>query len=272
MNTFEKQLYRDSILYSDFYKYYTQFRNELFDYDLQGTYSKNPELYSEFDGTIYRYFSEIYPNEWNECRLIYQSLIMRLRRLKLRIGFMINLEDCVFATLTFNDHVLDNTNELSRRRYVQRFLKQFNTFYIANVDYGDLFEREHYHVLINVRELDTHLWQYGIINVKHVRRDVKDINCLSEYVLKLSKHAVKNIEFNSHILYSSYFNPTLDKQYSHERKQRLSKLKYYEDNYVNLFGDLIPFDTLEYVSDLGMLSLSDYYLLSDSEQMEMPLD
>ena len=87
------------------------------------------------------------------------SYYSRIRRLKNRITRYLSLGQCIWATLTFSDDVLNNTNESTRRKYVQKYLKSVSSHYIANIDFGsdktyidrngverEGTQREHYHL------------------------------------------------------------------------------------------------------------------------------
>lgn len=103
----------------------------------------------------------------------------------------------VFGTLTFNDEDL-KINKLTRRRYVQRFLKENVIEYIANIDYGKVNNREHYHFIAIIKEnINTKKWK-RIINIKKVNID--SIENTLNYVLKLNNHSFKDTTKNERIL------------------------------------------------------------------------
>jgi hypothetical protein len=127
----------------------------------------------------------------------------------------------VFATLTFNDNYLSKTKR-TRRNYEKNYLEQYSG-YIANIDYGTLNEREHYHALIfiNPINIDKFTYEYhydfkkkrmiknisnfeDIMNVKKYKygytcfqlveqkKDKSiDYEKLSNYVATLTNHAIK---------------------------------------------------------------------------------
>lgn len=127
-------------------------------------------------------------------------LMNRLR--KMMIG-----SKCVFATLTFNDEVLASTSVKTRRRYVSRFLKLCGAEYAANIDFGRLNNREHYHAVIAVERIPQEaldLWRNkcGVVNVEKIRHS-KDNKAVALYMTKLFNHAIKlNTGMNNRILYS----------------------------------------------------------------------
>lgn len=143
--------------------------------------------------------------EYRECEKINRASYKRVARLKERVASMLLNGSCLFITLTFNDETLNETNEKQRRVAVSRYLKQFNCRYVANVDYGKMNHREHYHALINCDNISFDSWRkYGNINVKRVRN--KDISSdktkLAKYICKLSNHAIKETTKRSSLLYS----------------------------------------------------------------------
>jgi len=113
--------------------------------------------------------------------------------------------DCLFLTLTFNDNTLNQTSAETRRKYVRRYLKQFNCAYVANIDFGSENGREHYHAVINTSRIDLALWRsYGNINVERVRNKSIELNKtrLSKYISKLSNHAIKETTRRCCLIYS----------------------------------------------------------------------
>ena len=106
---------------------------------------------------------------------------------------------CYFFTLTFNDDVLQSTDQKTRRKYVQRYLKDISDTYIANIDFGSETNREHYHAIVGVHPdkekpwtvLEFPTWRYGFKKVIRCKNSEDSIRCLSNYVLKLTNHAFK---------------------------------------------------------------------------------
>ena len=130
------------------------------------------------------------------------------RRIRLyeRIESMLKSSKCLFLTLTFTDSVLDTTTEETRRKYVRRFLKSFNTQYVANIDYGLQNEREHYHCVIAIDRIEYSKWKYGNIDFERIRLSKRDVEtsskCLSKYIVKLTNHALKDTNKTCYVIYS----------------------------------------------------------------------
>ncbi len=140
--------------------------------------------------------------ELKECIKIDHSRNARVYRLRKRVGNILKTGSALFLTLTFTDKTLNDTNEKQRRRYVREFLSRFNSLYVGNVDYGKLNHREHYHALIALDRLDTHLYKYGDLDVRRVRiRDGADSK-ISKYIAKLTNHAIKETTKRSALIYS----------------------------------------------------------------------
>ena len=142
-----------------------------------------------------------------------ESIQLSYRKKALRIKTYLNawLEkgSVIFGTLTFTDDVLNNTSSKTRKRYVERYLKNADVAYIANVDYGAKNDREHYHFIIatgNKNKLEN--WQYGFFNLKLVGNSESDSIKVSKYVSKLTNHAIKNTNKRCVIIYSK--NKTID--------------------------------------------------------------
>lgn len=126
------------------------------------------------------------------CISIYKSYRGRLSRIRSRIESYLKSGKCIFATLTFEDSVLDSTSEETRRKYVQRFLSSVSDCYVANIDYGvdDKYtHREHYHAVIKVDWISDK-WPYGYTWFELVRQ-TSDDQALSKYISKLVNHSLK---------------------------------------------------------------------------------
>lgn len=143
--------------------------------------------------------------EFEECVKINHASYKRTNRLKERIEDMLLNGSCIFLTLTFNDDTLQNTTPKERRIAVSRYLKTFNSKYVANIDFGKENGREHYHAVINADNIEFDKWRkYGNINAERIRlRDSKsDKTKLAKYICKLSNHAIKETTKRSVLIYS----------------------------------------------------------------------
>lgn len=109
---------------------------------------------------------------------------------------------CYFITFDFSDNFISKTSETTRRRYVQRFMKEHCRHYVANIDYGvdDKYtNREHYHAFVSSNNYgnmihDWHTMTNSGINIKKLRiykNMNKTYRKLSLYISKLTNHAVK---------------------------------------------------------------------------------
>lgn len=149
------------------------------------------------------YYKTNYPEEWKEAERVNNASYHRTKRLKTKIENMISSGSCIFLTLTFTNDVLDSTSELTRKRYVARFLKSVATFYIANIDYGKKKQREHYHAIVNCDMVNHELWKYGNIDFERVRVEQEDSPVkIAKYINKLTNHAIKETTQQSRIIYS----------------------------------------------------------------------
>lgn len=144
------------------------------------------------------------------CKQIYDSRRKKIERLRRKLEFRIANYTCLWLTLTFTDEVLNSTNELTRRKYIERFLKSLNIpFYVANIDYGDKEknsnsnEREHYHAVIQSDYLDMNKYDYGFIFVEKIHNTTNSIKKISKYINKLTSHAFKDsTRGQSRLIYS----------------------------------------------------------------------
>lgn len=130
------------------------------------------------------------------CRKMAVSRRSKCRRIMHRLKLMFKYSKSnyfLFLTFKFSDDALFSTNGLTRRRYVSRFLKSSSDFYVANIDFGELHGREHYHAIADCERVDLHFWdKYGNLDYQIVHRLDRDCSKLSKYINKITNHAVKS--------------------------------------------------------------------------------
>ena len=126
----------------------------------------------------------------------------RVARLKERIREAVESGSAYFITITFKPETLNNTNEKTRRRYVSRWLKSLTPFYVANIDYGELKGREHYHAIITSDTRPPKTWKYGFIDILKIRTTENDTIRISKYISTLTNHAIKHTTKGKRIIYS----------------------------------------------------------------------
>mgnify|MGYP001089053423 FL=1 len=126
----------------------------------------------------------------------------RTARLKERIREAVESGSAYFLTITFNNETLSKTNEKTRRVYVSRWLKSLSPFYVANIDYGELNGREHYHAVITSDQRPPKTWPYGFIDILKVKTTDNDTTRISKYISKLTNHAIKHTTKSKRIIYS----------------------------------------------------------------------
>lgn len=170
----------------------------------------------EFNSSVYiqtlkKYvsaFEQEYPFYYAECFKIIQAQHKKRKRLQDKITNMLDsCTDVVFVTLTFSDDYLYNTSELYRRKSITAFLKKYCTHYIANIDFGKLNGREHYHAIIGIylplEALDEYRSIFNSsIHVERVRNYTTDTSKLARYVAKLTNHALKVTTKRQALIYS----------------------------------------------------------------------
>lgn len=139
-----------------------------------------------------------FPKEYDKAEKSAVNYSHRTARLRKRISYLLQKE-CLFLTLTFKDDVFLTTNAETRHKYVRRFLKETNSHYCANIDYGKLNEREHYHAIIQISHIDLNLYKYGFIFAQKI--NVKNELKLARYINKLTNHSLKDTT-NKKIIYS----------------------------------------------------------------------
>lgn len=198
---------RKKVLQDGTYRKYTENRKKAFQ---NGTLYVN-ELINEDTGEVEkRENTEAYgvtEEEAKECERIRKAKKNQRERVENHVKFLFESTTCdlFFVTLTFSDDTIKKTKTSTRKQKVRRTLTLCDD-YIANVDYGEKNEREHYHAIIALkrdsyeREEDDkgHLslsvfskYDYGFINVTEVKRDGKDAERLAKYITKLTLHSVK---------------------------------------------------------------------------------
>jgi len=131
-----------------------------------------------------------------------QAKYQRTNRLKKRIQEAVESGSAYFITITFNPETLKNTNEQTRRKYVSRWLKSLSAFYVANIDYGLINEREHYHAVITSDNKPPKSWPYGFIDILKIKTTDNDTTRISKYISKLTNHAIKHTTKSKRIIYS----------------------------------------------------------------------
>ena len=140
---------------------------------------------------------------WVEGRKVNSAYYARKTRIwKYIYAMMLQNQPVIFLTFTFTDETIDKTSYDTRRKYVQRFLKDHSDYYIANIDFGEDNGREHYHAII-VGEVDYSEWhKYGAIKGLRVHNSVDDAKRLAKYVSKLTNHAIKKTTGGHRVIYS----------------------------------------------------------------------
>lgn len=140
---------------------------------------------------------------------LWSSNKMRKNRLKTRISAMIATGRAIFLTLTFNDKFFERgTSPDTRRRYVSRFLKEQCKVYVANIDFGELNGREHYHAVVVPKFGGINFQPYcdffdgSRIHGEPIRPSGKSATSVSLYINKLTNHALKDNGHYKRLIYS----------------------------------------------------------------------
>lgn len=197
--------YKQEVLNNGVYKNFCKIR-------LQEYLKSIDKFIDDDDGTIetrvvnglYHDFLE-YSKEYAPfdcCLRLQNSRKRKTKKVKQKITNLVQSEKAIFITLTFTDKVLSKTTPETRRRYVARYLKANAKNYAANVDYGGLNGREHYHAVVD-NELDLSKWhKYGAIKVERVHTTENDLTRVAKYITKLTNHALKVKGENVRLIYS----------------------------------------------------------------------
>lgn len=144
----------------------------------------------------------------NTCRKISKARFERVKRCKVRIKGIVFDGDAVFLTLTFNDDILASTSQETRRRYVTRLLKRYCAKYVANIDFGKLNGREHYHAIVecdseNAEKLKK-AWgdKCGFADFRKIGSKEDDLKKTTKYINKLNAHCFKDSVHMHRVIYS----------------------------------------------------------------------
>lgn len=168
-----------------------------------GSYYYNLHGYDEVANDVNEQYEMLWasdPDGFEEARKAANADYRRNTRLKNRIRKMINAGECVFLTLTFTDEVLNSTTTAQRRLYVTRYLKSQSSTYIANIDFGSVNDREHYHGIISGLA-DFSQWTFGNCDGKRVIESSNPL-VLAKYINKLCYHAIKETTKRNAVIYS----------------------------------------------------------------------
>ena len=172
----------------------------------QSCYFMTIEYGYKFPDKLVPYFNSDFTSifsmdDFKLCRNIYDSYRQRVYRLKKKISKMLE-SSCLFLTLTFTNEYLLSTSESERRKAIIDYLSQFGVPCIANIDFGKINEREHYHAILQIDSIDYHSYTFGDINGKRVRNnDLSSQDRISAYISKLTNHAIKETTKGRRIIY-----------------------------------------------------------------------
>ena len=149
-----------------------------------------------------RFYLESQPKEYKEAERLFKASHNRNTRLNNYIKKMLNNGDCLFLTFTFNDSTLNTTSIDTRRQIVRRYLSNYKTDYVANIDYGKKNEREHYHAVIQCNKVDYSAYhKYGAIKGEIIKSTSDSIK-LVKYINKLTNHAIKDTCKGCRLIYA----------------------------------------------------------------------
>lgn len=194
------QLVKDKI-FVNYCKYrYVDYLYNLRTLDKYNALPDETKAYRDFINTYQFTYTELHALEQ-----MYDSRRKKVYRLKQKIQDMLQYK-CIFLTLTFSDDVLQSTSAYTRRTYVARYLKKYNTRYVANIDFGqddNFTKREHYHAIIQTDNVNFADWTCGIINGERVK--VKNASALSKYINKITYHAYKQGAGSTRLIFSRGF-------------------------------------------------------------------
>jgi hypothetical protein len=111
-----------------------------------------------------------------------------------RVKKMIEQKHAYFMTFTLSDKHINKKQDTHVRKIKEALSHASTIDWVFNNDYGDQTERLHYHaVTCTPLQLDytkiIQIYKYGAVNIKEITK--KDVKSISEYLQKLSNHALK---------------------------------------------------------------------------------
>lgn len=133
------------------------------------------------------------PYTIDEIRQDFCRLAESERRKHLRIKSIVYdllQSECLFLSLTFTDEFLNSNNYVNRRRKVREYLNSLGCHYIANIDFGKLNGREHYHAIVQIDKVNHKDYKFG--NLDFERITLANESKLANYINKLVIHSVKD--------------------------------------------------------------------------------
>lgn len=157
------------------------------------------------------------------CESINNAYWCRYKRLRKRLHIMLDNSPVCFLTLDLTDTAV-NYKMSTIREYVKQFLGSFDVPYIANVDYGTLKGRLHFHAVICCTPEDFQTpsnkwrkckgkfneykceWSYGYVHIEQVGIKDSDEKKVAKYVAKLTRHSIKGSTKANKCIYSRKFD------------------------------------------------------------------
>lgn len=140
-----------------------------------------------------RLISEIGQAEYQRCLREISAYNSRKSRLRQRVSAMIVSGPCLFLTFTWNNESMVSSTPATRKRAVKKFLGSYSDSFVANIDFGRLNCREHYHAIIRVDSVDPKRWIYGNLDFERVKNiSESTAGRMSTYVTQLAGHSIKD--------------------------------------------------------------------------------
>lgn len=176
-------------------------------YDEENGVCTDVSVFKGFNENLVQFKEFVNSSDKLNCAWLYvNSERQKNKRLYSKTKKVVESNQGWFITLTFTDKILSSTSMDTRRRYVSRFFKQHFKFYVANIDFGSLKGREHYHgVAIPKSDLNCVNWPYGFFKFEKITTYTDgsvDYIKLGRYITKLFRHAIKTHLITTRLIYS----------------------------------------------------------------------
>ena len=207
LQQWEKKVYRDLIIQNDLMALHKNLKLNEMALKYNSVLCGNVGVIFSSQQDIENIRNQYNSNIWRECENMQHSKNSVKKRLKSRTKYLLELGTCLFLTLTFNDLHYNSTSESTKWQYAKHYLEDLQCKYICNHDYGEQYERFHFHAIIQkdyISEEEANKWRkYGNINFKLIT--TPNEKALAEYVLKFTNHALKDSTKQHRIHYSKGF-------------------------------------------------------------------
>lgn len=142
------------------------------------------------------------------CERIGLNEYHRFKKYRKRCEYLFNMKRRLFfLTFTFSNESFARFTENALKRRVLAWLRDNCEYFIANKDFGSENARFHMHALVIAKNdfIDVSSWPLGFFFAKVCGKRYKDRLAIEQYIIKLSRHAIKETTKDNRICYCRLF-------------------------------------------------------------------